>query len=252
MKRNFGWKPQKPDQRDDEYAFWRIMRSRVLPKAVDLRGHDAPIYDQGDLGSCVSNGTGDCWQFALKAEGVLAPLPARLFIYYNGRVLEKTVDEDSGLEVRDGLKVLAKQGCCDEKFVPYHIADFKKKPSPAAYQEAALHEATSYHAVSNTSLAEMKTCLADGFPIVGGFTVYDSFESAAAAKTGKIPLPGKHESVLGGHCVTLVGYDDATQYFIVRNSWGTGWGDKGYCYMPYAYWTNPNLASDCWTVRMVK
>lgn len=254
-KTKYGWKPSKPDQRDEEHAYAVThMQAIPLPAATDLRPKMPPIYDQGQLGSCVGNGTGAAWQFVLMLASVVGMLPARLLIYYWGRFIEGTVNEDSGLEIRDGFKALAKYGCCDEKLWPYNIKKFKVKPVAKALKAALAHLATTYHAVANagsTGLTEIKTCLAQGFPVVGGFTVYDSFESAHAAQTGIIPMPGKKESVLGGHCVVIVGYDDVKQWFIVRNSWGTGWGDKGYCYMPYAYWTNKNLASDCWTLRTV-
>jgi C1A family cysteine protease len=97
----------------------------------------------------------------------------------------------------------------------------------------------------------MKQCLAAGYPFVFGFSVYSSFESKAVAKTGKVPLPKRNESQLGGHAVMCVGFRDKDQVWIVRNSWGSGWGDKGYCYFPYQYLTDPSLCSDLWTVRLV-
>jgi C1A family cysteine protease len=72
------------------------------------------------------------------------------------------------------------------------------------------------------------------------------------ARAGVVPLPGPREKVLGGHAVLAVGYDDAKQCFIVRNSWGTKWGDKGHCYMPYAYLTDSDLAADFWTITLVE
>ena len=98
----------------------------------------------------------------------------------------------------------------------------------------------------------MKGCLASGFPFVFGFTVYESFESQEVAKTGMVPMPAAGESVLGGHAVLAVGYDDGHQRFIVRNSWGTGWGMQGYFTMPYAYLTERDLSSDFWTIRLVQ
>jgi C1A family cysteine protease len=84
-----------------------------------------------------------------------------------------------------------------------------------------------------------------------GFSVYDSFESDAVAKTGVMPMPGPAEKMLGGHAVLVVGYDDSEQRFIVRNSWGKGWGQAGYFTMPYAYLTEANLSDDFWTVRLI-
>ena len=98
----------------------------------------------------------------------------------------------------------------------------------------------------------MKGCLASKFPFVFGFTAYESFESPKVAKTGILGMPASDEKVVGGHAVMAVGYDDATRMFIVRNSWGSSWGQKGYYRMPYAYLTDSNLASDFWTIRSVE
>ena len=95
-------------------------------------------------------------------------------------------------------------------------------------------------------------CVASGWPFVFGFTVYESFLSDAVAKTGHVPMPSPAETVEGGHAVVAVGYDDKIQRFIVRNSWGTGWGMKGYCTMPYGYLTDPGLASDFWAIYTVE
>ena len=102
------------------------------------------------------------------------------------------------------------------------------------------------------SLSKFKGVLASGYPFVFGFTVYDAFESAEVAKTGVLNLPAKGESVLGGHAVLAVGYDDAGQRFIVRNSWGNKWGQKGYFTIPYAYLLDGNLADDFWTIRTIE
>jgi C1A family cysteine protease len=95
----------------------------------------------------------------------------------------------------------------------------------------------------------MKGCLADGFPFVFGFTVYDSLYDASGNPKSVLPLPSGADGVLGGHAVLAVGYDDEKQLFTVRNSWGPGVQDHGYFYIPYAYLTDDNLASDFWTIR---
>jgi len=100
--------------------------------------------------------------------------------------------------------------------------------------------------------SQMRGCLASGFPFVFGFTVYTSFMSAAVAKTGKLSMPHAAEKVEGGHAVMAVGYDDTQHRFILRNSWGPGWGMKGYFTMPYAYLLDDNLSDDFWTIRIVE
>ncbi len=72
------------------------------------------------------------------------------------------------------------------------------------------------------------------------------------AKTGNMPMPKSGENPIGGHAVLAVGYDNEDRVFIVRNSWGEGWGDAGYFYMPYAYLLDDNLSDDLWTIRLVQ
>src|SRR5262249_16064029 len=178
-------------------------------------------------------------------------MPSRLFIYYNERVMEGTVDSDSGAMIRDGIKSVAQQGDCPETMWLYDIAKFRDKPSAGCYQEAVKHEAVLYLRLVH-NLNQMKGCLASGYPFVFGFTVYESFESPQVAQTGHVPMPTPGEQVVGGHAVLAVGYDDAQHVFLVRNSWGEGWGMKGYFTFPYAYLLDNNLSDDLWTIRVVK
>ena len=131
-------------------------------------------------------------------------IPSRLFIYYNERVIEGTVNTDAGAMLRDGIKTVAKQGACPEPMWPYLIAGFKTKPSAACYAEGAKHTAVSYQRLVQ-SLSQMQGCLASGYPFVFGFTVYESFETNTVARTGHVPMPASGEHVLGGHAVCAVG-----------------------------------------------
>lgn len=249
--KRYGWMPDLPDARDHMYAAPVAMMAK-LPDKVDLRRRCPPVYDQGQLGSCTGNAIAAAVQFDRKKQR-LKPnfVPSRLFIYYGERVIERTVETDAGAQIRDGIKVVAKLGSPPEKDWPYDINKFAQKPPAKAYQDALKYQAVSYSRVSQ-SLRQLKGCLASGYPFVFGFTVYDSFESDAVAKSGVVPLPAAHERTLGGHAVLAVGYDDAEQRFIVRNSWGRDWGMHGYFTMPYAYLTERGLSSDFWTIRLVE
>lgn len=243
----YGWVPDRPDQRDKLYSAIAAP-PKVLPAKVDLSAQCSPVEDQGQLGSCTANALVGNLEFLERKAGHAVADLSRLFIYYNERAMEGTIGEDAGAAIRDGVKSLVKQGVCTEKKWPYQIAKFTAKPSPACYKEAANHQVNSYHRI--LTLEQMKQCLAEGYPFVFGFTVYESFESPAVAKTGTLNLPKTSEKNLGGHAVCAVGYDDKTQRFLVRNSWGADWGLKGYFTMPYAYASNNNLADDFWTIRV--
>jgi C1A family cysteine protease len=247
---NYGWLPDLPDQRDFSFTASAAVLSS-LPKKVDMRKQCPPVYDQGQLGSCTANAIAGAFEFGLIKQQAPDFMPSRLFIYYNERVMENTVNTDSGAMVRDGVKSVNKQGICPEKEWPYIITEFAQKPQSICYADALKHQVLSYHRVLRTE-RNMKGCLAQGYPFVFGFTVYESFEGDGVAKTGNLNMPKKTERVVGGHAVLAVGYDDKTKRFIVRNSWGSSWGQKGYFTMPYAYLTNENLSDDFWTIRVVE
>ena len=246
----YGWVPDLPDARDHLYSV-PTARAGPLPPKADLRPGCPPVYDQGQLGSCTANAIGGAIQFARTKQHLLPDwVPSRLFIYYNERVIERTVSQDSGAQLRDGIKSVAKLGVCDETLWPYDVAQFATKPPATAYRAALGAVASSYARVART-LNQMKGCLASGYPFVFGFSVYDAFESDEVAQTGTLNMPASAEKLLGGHAVLAVGYDDPSQRFIVRNSWGSGWGQAGYFTIPYAYLMDDNLSDDFWTVRLV-
>lgn len=246
----FGWVPDLPDQRDLMYSAPMQVMKKLLPK-VDLRSKCPPVYNQGPLGSCTANALSGAFEFARKKQKLKDFMPSRLFLYYNERVMENTVNSDSGAYIRDGIKSLNKQGICPEKEWPYDVNKFTQKPSQKCYNDAVKNTVKSYLRLTNTNLPQLQSCLSQGFPFVFGFTVYESFESQAVANTGMMPMPKPKEKVIGGHAVVAVGYDDSQRVAIIRNSWGTGWGAKGYFYMPYSYITSANLCDDFWTIRIV-
>jgi phi LC3 family holin len=220
----------KVDGRDCKFT---ALHMTATAKSVDLRGKMPHVYDQGDLGSCTAN-AGVAYMEFLKPGTKLS----RLFMYYKERILEGTVNKDSGASIRDECKVAA-NGVCLESLMPYDIERFNVVPSDNAESDALTHKIRQYQSLK--SLTQIKQALTLGKPVTIGMDVYGSFESSIVAKTGKMIMPKRNEQNLGGHAVLVVGFKDSTccigskGYLICRNSWGSDWGDAGYFYMPYEY-----------------
>jgi C1A family cysteine protease len=250
--RKFGWKKDLHDPRDFRYKVSAPEAPRVVPPLIDLRPQCPPVYDQADLGSCTGNALAGAYQFGDMKQGHSSFIPSRLFIYYNERVIENTVNEDAGAQIRDGIKTLAELGVCPETMWKYQTWKFNKKPCPDCYTEALKNQILQYYRIAEHTLQGVKEALADGFPVAFGFTLYESFMTEDVARTGVATVPLPNEAPIGGHAVLAVGYDDSKQCLIVRNSWGNSWGDKGYFYLPYWYITTPNAAADFWVIKLVE
>jgi len=247
--RKYGWKKDSIDKRDFKFSAPLHLVS-TLPPSIDLSDKWKTVYDQSTLGSCSANAIGGGFEYDLIAQNLVDFMPSRLFIYYNERAAEGTINEDSGAMIRDGIKSLNVQGVCPESMWPYKINRFRQKPTDDCYTEALNHTSVLYQRVGQT-LNEIKTTLASGFPIVFGFMVYESFESEIVAETGMMSMPKEGERCLGGHAVICCGFDDKKQCFKIRNSWGEAWGDKGYFWMPYDYLTHSQLSSDLWVITSI-
>jgi C1A family cysteine protease len=251
LSKGMGWVPDLPDGRDLLYAA-PLKPLAKLPEKVDLRKQCPKVYDQGELGSCTANAIAAALEFdQMKQRLKDVFTPSRLFIYYNERAMEGTVDSDSGAMIRDGVKSVNKRGACKESSWPYKIERFREKPGKGCYAEGRKHQAIRYLRV-NQSLGQLKGCLAEGFPFIFGFAVYESFVSRKVEETGEVQMPRAREEFLGGHAVLAVGYDEDAQRFIVRNSWGNKWGKNGYFTMPYPYLVQSSLSRDFWTIRQVE
>ncbi len=262
----YGWIADLPDHRDFVYGAPPAVAAALPPK-VDLRQTKllAPVYNQGRIGSCTANAIAGALQFTRRKEERSPDFtPARLFIYWNERNLEHTVPLDNGAQIRDGIKVVNKLGAVPESEWTYddtpanpttHLwpagAKPARRPPLSVFRDAKNYQAIGYQRMLR-ALSQFKGVLASGYPFIFGFTVYASFESAVVARTGKLDLPVPAEACLGGHAVLAVGYDDRSQRFIVRNSWGSAWGQAGYFTMPYAYLLDENLSDDFWTIRVVE
>ncbi|CAE7858814.1 unnamed protein product [Symbiodinium microadriaticum] len=257
-----------PDHRDLHVTFPKVEAPTTIKKKaegqkeiVDLRPMNGgfPIFNQGHLGSCTANALAAAFHFTLHKMEVenhkdFADFtPSRLFIYYNERLVEGSVNQDAGAMIRDGIKTMSKVGVCPESVWKYDDGPtfFKQEPNQQAYDIAQKCRVMGYARVAQ-DLSQFKMCIKSGYPFVFGFAVLSSFQTAEVARTGKMVMPQATDQQLGGHAVCAVGYDDFQQCFIVRNSWGEGWGDKGYFYMPYEYICHPSLASDFWAINWVE
>lgn len=240
-----------PDLRD---ARDYLYRPAVTALPVSVRLDETPampkVYDQAQLGSCTANGLAGAFEYDLKLQGLPDFMPSRLFIYYGERYIEGTVDQDAGAMIRDGVKVLNTLGCPSERSWPYRVAKFTVKPPASSYKAAATSTVAKYERVSVSTVA-LQRAVASGKPVVFGVTLYTSFE--AVGPDGIVPTPKPSESVIGGHCMTVVGYAtlNGRLMFRVRNSWGASWGDKGYCWIAPTYLGSPKYVSDCWVLTTV-
>jgi C1A family cysteine protease len=270
-----GWLPDYPDFRDytSEHEEMSDLISPIgvkavdlesLPSSVDLRKYCSPVENQGNLGSCTANAAaGVVEYFENRAFGKYLNA-SRLFIYKATRNFAK-LSGDSGAFLRSTMGTLVLFGVPPEDYWPYtdKAPDFDKEPSAFCYAFADNYKGIKYfrHDPPNLSqdeaLGSVKKSLAAGIPSMFGFTVYNSISQAA--KSGKIPFPCNKETILGGHAIAAVGYDDklvitnttcgikTTGALLIRNSWGDGWGDKGYGWLPYDY-ALKGAADDFWSL----
>lgn len=244
----YGWLPDHPDHRDLRYGL--IMPKLDIPRHIDLRdtGFFPWRYDQENIGSCTGNGWGIVHHFWQLKNKIANPfVPSRLQIYWDERNEEGMTDTDSGAMIRDGAKILARNGTGDEKLWPYLYANLFKQPTQPVYDMGKRNQVVAYHRISNDE-TEILTCLASGKPIVVGVSIYNSFETDFVAKTGRVPMPSNSETLLGGHCIVIPAADQDTRRFGFINCWGVDWGCNGDGTLPFDYLLDENLSDDFWAI----
>jgi len=251
-KRIYNHKPDVLDGTEMKFGVTHHVLAVVnLPPKLDLRTTKMvpAIFNQLTIGDCLGNETSNALRFCLSKEGKPTWSPSRLFLYYFGRMMDgSNVTKDTGMSYTGCFNAIKHYGVCSESLWPYDIKKFAVAPNPNALKIGHAHTSIEFLSVSQ-DLVSIKQALNAGYPVLIGISVYESFESQAVSKTGIVPIPGPNEKCLGGHSVCIWGYDDSKQYFIVSNSWGTEWGDKGYFYLSYRYILNRNLSNSFWTIR---
>lgn len=251
--KGLGWLPDVPDIRDHILFSTRgvIKAKKVLPMSVDLSVLCPSVYDQGHIGSCTAQSVSALYQFLLKKQDALDPLLSRMFLYYVTREAEGTQTVDRGATLRSTLKAINTYGICTEPTWEYVVDKLFLAPEASAYLEAEKFQTINYKRLEQ-DLEDMRGCLSAGYPFVFGFAVYDKFMSEYVRLTGIGSLPQPGDIMTGGHAVMAVGYNDNTQTFLIRNSWGDSWGMSGYFTLPYNYLTDVRLAADFWTIELVE
>ena len=219
------------DNRD--YLYVRSSSSK-LKSTVDLRTWASAVEDQLHLGSCVGQAIVGAFELMVnKSYPERFVDLSRLFVYYNARLLDNWVNEDVGAYVRDGVKSLAQWGVCSELLWPYIVDKFANTPSVESYLDAKNRIIKKYYRVK--TLDDCLYALSDDYPVVISMHVFNSFYDLELPGRAVLSMPGEWEELIGGHAVTLVGYDINKKQFITRNSFGPVWGDRGYFLMPFEY-----------------
>ena len=239
------------DDGDDDVErrpFVPRLASHELPPAVDLRGWMTAVEDQGALGSCTANALAGALEYLIRRERGASVDVSRLFIYFNQRLWDDRVREDTGASIAGGIRALSRIGAPSELSWPYQRDLFAVQPTAPVYAEAATFRAVDWWSLPVDGDA-LRGCLAAGFPVVFGTRVTESFVKTPPSGLCGMPA-GLDDRRHGRHALCLVGYHDAERTFIVRNSWGADWGDRGYVYMPYAYVLEKSWTQSCWAIRL--
>lgn len=251
--------PDEPDVRDYGVTFstpsfigklLKASSAPIPPPMVDMRPQCPPIENQGLIGSCSAFATCVCHEIKQAQAKKLPIILSKLFTYYHARKAINKQDEDSGSHLRDNVKSLGTLGSPPQSAYPYDTKRWKDEPALTLHELARPNRINLYARVQQVQ-AQLEACLADGNPIICGLMLYQSFYNrGGVARTGLITIPNiKNEAFRGGHAVAIVGYDQRRKLYLMRNSWGTGWGQKGYAWIPYAYVHDKRLCFDLWMIK---
>jgi C1A family cysteine protease len=243
-----GWRPDLPDYRDKVFLIHSRVKAEDLtenpiPASVSLRASCSPVRDQGQLGSCTgfAHSAAVEYLYRIDDDPKRSTIYSPLWMYWQARFLEESVDEDAGAFIRDGAKILANIGIPPESVWPYRADRFMDTPTKTANREASRWKVGPYYRCA--TLNAIKVALAHGFGVVGGFSCYSNMFTSEVDQSGDVPLPGG--GLEGGHAVQFIGYDDNRGRLLFKNSWTEDWGDGGFGSLPYEF-VQTGEADDFW------
>lgn len=229
VNRRYPVRLDRTDWRDRYYNFAR----RELRPYVDLRPWASPVEDQLQLGSCTGQAVVGAYELLVnKNQPSLTTDLSRLFVYYNARLLEDSISIDQGAYIRGAIKAASQYGVCAETLWPYDTDRFAVSPTAECYLDARTRTIKHYHRLA--TIPDILDALNADHPVVFSLTVYPQFDDISSSNP-VLSMPTKYDHPLGGHAMTLVGYDLFRQLLLARNSFGTDWGDAGYCWIPFDY-----------------
>jgi hypothetical protein len=229
MIRKFGALRDVHDVRDRMYR--ALPLALPVPLHVDLRAWGGPVKDQGAEGSCTGHAFSSAREWIARKYEKTLPILSPQCLYVEELIADGSFPKDEGAMPRTGCQVLTAKGCCEAALYPYVAGKFTA-PTPEQAQNALKYKTGAYHRIG--SLPDFLSCLAGvtPWPVLVGFAVYESFMTQQVADTGMMPSPQSDEQRQGGHAVLCLGYDTLKQLALMQNSWGDGWGQRGYFWMP--------------------
>lgn len=225
---------------DELFSQYEPKPSNSLPKSADLKKYFSSIKNQGKQGACSSFSLTSVFEYFLNNETHKEDDMSEAYVYYNAREIQGDTNIDEGANLYNVIRGMADKGVCLEELCPYDSNVFDKRPSNEAYKDGKEHTVTTAKNVP-VSVETVKSAINDGYPVVGCFRVFKSLQENTS---GYIPMPSDYERSHEEekfHAMVICGYNDKHGHFIVRNSWGTDFGDKGYCYLPYSYLRDSDL-----------
>jgi len=249
----FGWTKDTAPEKAPRYASIRQIAAKDIPTTLDLRPEMSPVEDQGPINSCVGQAVVGGLEFLQIKAGIPKNKRfldmSRMWVYYGARKLYNLQNADKGCFIGHAIILVTDTGVVTEKRWPYTYSRLFQQPPKSLYVAAEKKIVRDYYYLWDHTPDDIKAALAEGYPVIFGTALFTSFR--AVGKDGIVPVPKPGEACIGGHAMLIVGYTD--KYFIVRNSWGTNWGDKGYCYFPFEYFAQNsgayNPGFDFWMLR---